>query len=94
MPVLFDQHPDPMSPGLVATTSNPVNCLGNGSGIAVYSETGCAAWNSYVESLFPAALAFDAWKHHCNYGEVHCATAAIRSAPVNPPWWKVKANWE
>jgi hypothetical protein len=94
MPVLFAHHPDPMSPGLVATTSNPVNCLLALGGVIRYSQTGCTVFEQYIQTMLPGAVPEPLWFLHCNFGEFHCGTATIRSVPANPTWWKIKTNWD
>jgi hypothetical protein len=96
MPVVFDTYQGEAEglPGLTATTSNPVNCLLTQGGVIRYSKTGCALWEQYIQAQLPGAVPITVWDFHCANGEVHCATAAIRSFPATPPWNKRKPNWE
>ena len=100
VPVLFDDGWDPRDPAkFLAITSNLANCLLNKDGKIYYPDPGNQAFRNYFASTVQAfqIVAVDMWEeYHCLCGEIHCGTAAVRSLPVNPPWWDqdvIKVKW-
>jgi hypothetical protein len=60
---------------------------------------GIEAFRKYFkDNVTAGAVAVDVWEHyHCNFGEIHCGTATVRSLPHIPPWWErdeLKTKWE
>jgi hypothetical protein len=96
MPVLFQYVELPGGNGYAAGSANVVNCLNGLDGTVYYSKTGCVAFRDYISTVLPDAEEVDnIWCFlHCNYGEVHCATAARRKLDSLPPWWLLVNNWE
>ncbi len=93
MPVLFGVNPD-IGPGLMAKSSNIVNCLNNGNGKIHTPFTGCLKFEQYILNELPTRVMHNVWTLHCASGEIHCATAVERSMPFQPLWWKKIVNWE
>ncbi len=93
MPVLFGEMSN--SGTYIAYSANVVNCLIGVGGAIHYSYTGCSAFESHIQSIMPGAQPHDVWeKLHCREGEIHCATAAIRSIQPHYPWWNLVNSWE
>jgi len=104
MPVLFDDgviangitHPQGV---FSAATANLVNCLMKKPNEIYYSDPGIEVFRNYFRTnVASGAVAVDVWNvYHCNYGEIHCGTAARRILQHEPPWWEqneVKTKWE
>ena len=92
MPVLFGEAPG--SGTFVAYSANVVNCLVGIGGAIHYSDTGCSAFENYIKQALPGATEWNFWVFHCAQGEIHCATASIRSVPSQSPWWNQINSWE
>jgi len=93
MPVLFGEASG--SGTYVAYSANVVNCLVGIGGAIYYSYTGCAVFEDHIAENMPGAQGRNVWTQlHCHEGEIHCATAATRSIPPQPPWWNQINNWE
>jgi hypothetical protein len=100
MPVLFqyltEEDTENLGHGYAAVSANVVNCLAGMSNNVYYSKSGCAVVRDYISSVLPGAQEIQSvWVSlHCNFGEVHCATATIRQLSATPPWWLQISNWE
>ena len=91
VPVLFNEHPNYPTNQFLACTANLANSLvvNNWGVSAYYSNPGNQKFRNYFTSAVPNSVAVDVWEHyHCKYGEIHCATATVRSLPAAPPWWE------
>ena len=96
MPVIFEYTTSEGVSGYAAKSANVVNCLLSTGGTICYSATGCTVFRNYISSVLPAAQeVFGGWEGlHCNYGEIHCATAAQRELDLAEPWWEQLDDWE
>lgn len=74
--------------GYMAKTANMVNCLVDGNGTIYYCNSGCYAFENYMATNLPGAVAVGAWTLNIQEGAVHCATAARRTLDLSPPWWQ------
>ena len=93
MPVLFGKGSG--SDAFVAYSANVVNCLVGIGGTTYYSYTGCSAFENDIQTKLQSPQPCNVWEaFHCNAGEIHCATATIRSIQSHPPWWSLVNNWE
>jgi hypothetical protein len=93
MPVLFGKASGSVT--YVAYSANVVNCLVGIGDIIYYPYTGCSAFENDIQSKLQSVQRCNAWElFHCNAGELHCATAAIRSIQPHPPWWDLVNSWE
>jgi hypothetical protein len=99
MPVLFMHAVIPFpghSPraGYIAATPNVVNGLVDANDVYHYCYTGNLGFHEYILNVLPDPRAYPLWLLHIKYGNLHCATAAIRELPAAPPWWETVKNWE
>ncbi len=99
MPVLFMHTtiPIPFHPsrqGYSAATPNVVNGLVDANDVYHYCYTGNLGFHEYILNVLPDPRAYPLWLLHIKYGNLHCATAAIRELPAAPPWWETVKNWE
>jgi hypothetical protein len=93
MPVLFTTPPD--GTRYCAGTVNVVNCLVCANGSILYCDPGSSVFRTYISQVVPNSTANPyLWPLHCIYGEIHCATTAIRELGLQTPWWLQTTTWE
>jgi len=103
VPVLFDDEvvlagkKYPLGE-FAAVTANLANCLVVNQNQIYYSDPGIAAFRNYFQqNVMAGASAVNVWEdYHCNGGEIHCGTAAVRLLLPDPPWWNqnvIKTKW-
>ena len=94
MPVLFDWVEQGDDNGFLAATPNLVNSVVMNESRVIMPAPGIACFKNYAEEHVPGAEFHDSWIFHVHRGNMHCATAAIRSLPAVPPFWEQVESWE